>query len=200
MHPPRLVPVGERAGMLVATKERRAPERRVECVCDCGRPHSVLFKEWGRTLSCGCLRVITNKRVNATHGMSKTPTYRAWHHMLGRCLNPNDQDYPEYGGRGIQVHPRWRRFENFRADMGIRPDGTSLDRIDFNGNYEPGNCRWADPVTQANNRRARRLSTHCSNGHEWTTENTRFYRGGRVCRACHRENAAKHRAAQRAAS
>ena len=73
--------------------------------------------------------------------------------MKVRCLNKENHKFPDYGGRGIRICERWHSFDAFLADMGPRPPGTSLDRIDVNGNYEPGNCRWADAKTQRANRR-----------------------------------------------
>lgn len=89
-----------------------------------------------------------------THGMTRTPTFRSWESMKQRCCNPNAPDYPKYGGRGIRVCSQWlESFENFFADMGIRPTGRTLDRIDVDGDYEPGNCRWATLRRQQRNRR-----------------------------------------------
>lgn len=90
------------------------------------------------------------------HGHSKrgnmTRTYRAWARMRQRCLNEKDKDYPNYGGRGIQIHPSWELFSNFLTDMGECPDRLELDRINYNGNYEPANCRWATEQEQSRNR------------------------------------------------
>ena len=96
------------------------------------------------------------KREWHGHARIATPEYRTWAAIIQRCSNPKSQDYPIYGGRGIKVCERWRnRFVDFLADMGTKPRGASIDRIDNNRGYEPGNCRWADPKTQRANQRPR---------------------------------------------
>lgn len=93
-----------------------------------------------------------------SHGETNSLAYYSWLCMKQRCLNPKDPRYKDYGGRGIKVDLRWMGFINFRADMGPRPQGTSLDRFpNKDGNYEPGNCRWATPKQQQRNMRTNRL-------------------------------------------
>lgn len=97
-----------------------------------------------------------------SHGMNGTPTYRSWQAMLTRCTNSNRAQFKDYGGRGIKVCERWLKFENFLADMGERPDGTTLDRFpNKDGDYEPGNCRWASRVEQNRNTRSNLQLTFC---------------------------------------
>jgi hypothetical protein len=106
---------------------------------------------------CGCLKKKKKKRRKTRHGYTGTPTYRSWACMCQRCTNPNNDCYPWYGGRGIKVCKRWLTFKNFLADMGERPAGATLDRIDVNGNYEKNNCRWASAAVQARNKRSNTL-------------------------------------------
>ncbi|HVI27483.1 hypothetical protein [Hansschlegelia sp.] len=135
-----------------------------QCVCDCGGEKIVRteYLRSGETKSCGCLLSSAPREQFTTHGMSKHRRgegYVSWTGMKDRCLNPNNREYARYGARGIRVCDRWLRFENFIADMGMRPSPHhSLDRIDPNGDYEPGNCRWATALTQGRNtRRALKL-------------------------------------------
>lgn len=114
-----------------------------ECRCKCGGTKNVASQRLQRqeTTSCGCTHGLI------THNMSGTRTYESWCHMHQRCSNPNTQQYKWYGGRGISVDPDWTSFPQFLADMGERPEGTSLDRINPNENYTANNCRWSVATT-----------------------------------------------------
>ena len=134
------------------------------CHCDCGREglknaSNVIA---GKTKSCGCLRVEfgkSNRAHGGREGGKSSPEYEAWSGAKDRCYNKKDRVFKHYGGRGISVCDRWlHSYQNFLADMGRRPNGTSLDRIDVNGNYEPGNCRWATKAQQARNTRRTTLT------------------------------------------
>lgn len=152
---------GEQYGRLTVLKYLGGS--RWECVCECGCiaqvSRSNLVSQ--QVQSCGCLAKNALSTRNITHGLSKTPEYKSWSLAKNRCFNTKAKDYPLYGGRGITMCTEWANsFKEFSKHMGERPTPAhSLDRIDVNGNYEPGNCRWVDKTTQAQNRRTTTMLT-----------------------------------------
>jgi hypothetical protein len=153
---------GQRYGRLVAFEFRgrlkgRGQLWRFHCDCGCIVDLMVHSIRAGGTKSCGCLKreLLSGRTTARTHGMTYSPEFNVWRTMKKRCENPNHDSYPLYGGQGVIVCARWRKsFANFFADMGPRPSPThSLDRFpDKDGDYEPGNCRWATIMEQARNR------------------------------------------------
>jgi hypothetical protein len=136
-----------------------------KCLCDCGNytiPSYYHIKS-GHTRSCGCLERtwLRDNYDRTTHGHTCksviSPTYKTWNSMKVRCSDKRTNGFDLYGGRGIKVCDRWLRFDNFLADMGERPEGKTLDRINSDGNYEPSNCRWSTPREQSRNRKDNRF-------------------------------------------
>jgi hypothetical protein len=158
---------GQMFGRLTVIERFRSRNGRVTwlCRCACGKLHEAVSHALtsGHTKSCGCWKQERNTSTPPSHGHASrkaglSPTYQSWRGMWTRCTNPNVKSYKDYGGRGITICARWAEFENFLADMGERPDGRTLDRIEVNGNYEPNNCRWATRKEQVmNTRKASRL-------------------------------------------
>lgn len=170
---PAIDMTGQRYGFLrvVERADTKNKGARWRCLCDCGKEAVVRRSSLlAGQRSCGCLERYgwtmeeaarrNVKEGHVAHGHSQdrrhSRTYSSWHHMKQRCTNPNNHRYSDYGGRGIGVCDRWARFENFLTDMGERPEGLTLDRVDNEGHYEPGNCRWATRSEQDHNKRRRK--------------------------------------------
>ena len=162
----RIEVLGQRFKRLTVLRElpnRRNPNgesrRWCLCRCDCGKEVVIQVGKLlsGNTGSCGCLSRDTTRKRSLKHGHNRAgeynSTYKSWSHMKDRCLNPRNKSYSYYGGRGITVCDRWLDYANFLEDMGEKPKGMSIDRINNDGNYEPDNCRWANAKQQNRNKR-----------------------------------------------
>lgn len=164
---------------------------RWKAICDCGNETIVQGTNLrsGHTQSCGCSQKEMMQRTRTKHGMSSTGTYRSWSGLKERCTNLNIQRHDhDYMGKGITYCERWEIFENFLEDMGVCPEGMSIDRKDNNGNYEPSNCRWATQGQQQNNKSNNHYLNHdgviktCAEwdkikGHRLSTVKQRISRG-----------------------
>ena len=150
--------MGQRFHRLVAIgKAGKSKDKQIiwQCLCDCGELTEVSSSRLrnGTIKSCGCLQREKARQANTKHGKYHSRIYSIWRNMITRCTNSNHEKYHNYGGRGITVCERWKIFENFYKDMGDPPDGLTIDRINVNGNYELGNCRWATKFEQEQNKR-----------------------------------------------
>lgn len=155
--------VGQKFGrlsVLAMNPDRKHSKTTWDCQCECGNKVTVIGASLtkGNSKSCGCLK-IESLTERATHGKTGTREYRIWQAMQARCDNAALPGYKNYGGRGIAVCERWRVFENFFADMGPCPEKFSIERVNRDGNYEPGNCIWANHTTQMRNTRRTRFLT-----------------------------------------
>lgn len=160
--PPRVKDrTGDRIGRLTVVGLAGIYEKRRiyywDCECECGNKTCASSNDLGagKVKSCGCQITIHNK-ARAKHGLSKTKTYTSWKAMMARCYNESNPSYKYYAPKGIVVCERWKDYINFLEDMGERPPGMSIERIDNDGNYEPSNCRWATPQDQSENKRNNR--------------------------------------------
>jgi len=161
----KLYLVGKRFGIVnvIGPGPIRIEKTTSTCLCDCGRIFTAYNSNLksGKTKSCGCVRKEITRIRSTKHGHSPrhypSKTYAVWNTIIQRCANPNKKDFQYYGGRGIFVCERWRfSFPNFLQDMGEAPPGLTIDRINNDHGYAPGNCRWATRNEQAKNKRARR--------------------------------------------
>lgn len=153
---------GSRFGRLVVictVGKNRHNKRMWLCQCDCGEFTTTTSGDLrsSGTTSCGCIQRERTSAANTIHGGSGDAAYTSWKEMIRRCSNPKSSSFSRYGGRGISVCERWNNYLHFKEDMGERPSGKTLDRINPNGNYEPSNCRWATSKTQSRNRRNSRF-------------------------------------------
>lgn len=149
---------GSLFGRLIVVRREGCVQRNTKqptwlCRCSCGVEKVVMGAalRGGTTSSCGCLQRETTSKRFRKHKAKGTPEHNSWRGMRERCDNPNNNHYAQYGGRGITYCERWKEFTTFLSDMGARPPGCTLDRIDNNGNYGPDNCRWSSPSCQSRN-------------------------------------------------
>ena len=172
---------GQRFGRLIATEEYGHNDKQKtilwKCLCDCGKYVIVScgILRSGHTKSCGCLKNEKTKERSITHGMSKSPEYNSWSHILARCNNINNKDYHHYGGRGITICDRWLKFENFFEDMGKKPKGLTIERIDNDKGYYKKNCKWDTQTAQVRNQRLQKTNKTGVAGVGWHKRDLKYH-------------------------
>ncbi len=160
---PLIEMVGKRFGRLIVVRRdftiRKRPDAFWMCKCDCGTVKAIngCRLRDGSTISCRCYIRAKLLEIRTTHGKRSNPMYSVWKAMIRRCSNSDDPSYKNYGGRGIQVCESWKNVETFFADMGTRPEGMTLERVDVDAGYSPENCVWASRSQQGRNRRNNRI-------------------------------------------
>lgn len=171
--------IGNRYGRLVVKKRIGKNKWRQitwECLCDCGVKVVVCGSDLrnGHTKSCGCLQQERARENNTTHGFCGIKEYKTWWNMRLRCTDENNISYQYYGGRGIKVCKRWQKFENFFEDMGEKPTGLTIERINNNKDYSKENCCWATYTEQIKNQRIRKTNKTGVKGIYWHKKSKRY--------------------------
>jgi hypothetical protein len=180
--------IGSKFGLWTVEREAAEQEkiknhksRSYICICECGGRYAVRGDQLNRGRSKGCKECYAKKFKKAVtkHKMIHTSTYTIWRGIKKRCNLPSHPSYESYGGRGITYCKEWEKFENFLRDMGERPEGMQIDRIDNNGNYEPSNCRWVTPLENSKNKRPMKPRKYqkprCSCGNKLTNHATQCW-------------------------